>query len=197
MPLEGLVFIGRRRRHVGGRLGQVRHGLGGWMVAPRSSGIEIGGERGTDLLRDGLAGELGGPLLIERLHHAEDDEHRIDGLPAARLIVEQAELGGKRVGFADVGVDAAGVVLEEAAILRGEAGGEPLRSLPELEHALDAVMLDEVAAENFRDFAGSDAAHHVHLPETVLRGDVALCGDQVVDAGGGDVGDALVDRAGR
>ena len=104
-------------RHVGGRLGQIRYGLGGRMIAPRAGGVEIGGERGADLLRDRLAAELGGPLLVECLHHVEHDEHGIDRLPAARLIVEQAELRGQGVGFADVGVDAARVVLEEAAVL--------------------------------------------------------------------------------
>ena len=62
--------------------------------------------------------------------------------------------------------------------------------------ALDAIVLDEFAAEDFCDLAGGDTAHHVHLPEAILRGDVALRGDEVIERRrrcGGRPGD----RAGR
>ena len=181
--VEGL-FVWLWRWHVDRGLGEIRSGLGGRMIAPRAGRVEVSGERGTDLPGDGLAGELGGPLLVEGLDHAEDDKDGVDRLPAAGLVVEQAELCGKGIGLVDVGIHAAGVVLEEAAVLRRETGGEPLGGLAELQDALDAVVFDEVAAEDFGDLAGGDPAHHVHLPEAVLRGDVGLRGDEVVDGGG-------------
>ena len=39
--------------------------------------------------------------------------------------------------------------------------------------------------------AGGVAAEGLHLPEAVLRGDVALGDDEVVERGGLDVGDAV------
>jgi hypothetical protein len=60
------------------------------------------------------------------------------------------------------------------------------------EHPLDAVVGDEVLAEDFGDFAGDVAAGHVHLPEAVLRGDVALGGEEVVEVRGLDVGNAVL-----
>ena len=42
-------------------------------------------------------------------------------------------------------------------------------------------------ADYFRDFAFADAAQDVHLPEAILRGDVALRHHHVLDRTGGDV----------
>ena len=60
------------------------------------------------------------------------------------------------------------------------------------EQTLDAVVGDEAFAEDFGDFSGDVAAGHVHLPEAVLGGDVALGGEEVVEVGGLDVRDAVL-----
>ena len=53
-------------------------------------------------------------------------------------------------------------------------------------------MGDEALAEDFGDLPGDVAAGHVHLPEAVLGGDVALGGEEIVEVGGLDVRDAVL-----
>ena len=52
-------------------------------------------------------------------------------------------------------------------------------------------MQNERGAEEFGEFAGGVAAQHIHLPEAVLSGDVALGEEQIVDVGCLDVGYAV------
>ena len=47
-------------------------------------------------------------------------------------------------------------------------------------------VCDEVGAENHSQIAGGEAARHVHLPEPLLRGDVTLGEEEVVEVGRGD-----------
>ena len=61
-----------------------------------------------------------------------------------------------------------------------------------LEQTLDAIVGDETLAEDFGDFSGDVAARHVHLPEAVLGGDVALGGEEVVEVDGLDVRDSML-----
>ena len=53
-------------------------------------------------------------------------------------------------------------------------------------------MGDDALAEDFGDLSGDVAAGHVHLPEAVLGGDVALGREEVVEVGGLDVRDAVL-----
>src|SRR4051794_29060485 len=182
------LFVRLWRWHVRRWTGEVGRGLGRRVIAPRADGEEIESERGADLFRNGFPAEIGRPLITERLDHAEHDEDGVDRLPAAGLVVEQAELRWKRIGFVDVGINAASVVLEEAAVLRRETCGEPLRGLAELEDALDPIMLDEVAAEDLGDFAGGHAAPHVHLPHAGPPRGIGPRGGPGALAGGGGVG---------
>ena len=62
----------------------------------------------------------------------------------------------------------------------------------DLHDALGAVMGDKAGAEDLGELAGGVAAEGFHLPEAVLRGDVTLGEDEVVERGGTEVGNALV-----
>lgn len=61
----------------------------------------------------------------------------------------------------------------------------------DLEDALGTIMRDKAWAENCGKLSGSMATKHVHLPETVLCGDKALCNDEVVEAGRVDMRNAV------
>jgi hypothetical protein len=108
------------------------------------------------------------------------------------LVTEDAELEGevRALGF-DGGVDAVGVELEEVELVGRVVGEGAVCGGADLEGALDAVMLKEGGTEDFGEVAGDVAAEGVHLPEAVLRGDVALGDDEVVEGCGVDVGDAV------
>ncbi len=137
--------------------------------------------------------ELRVPTLVLHLHHAEQDEDGVDGPPRLWLVHEQAELGGEGVLVrGDEGVDASGVVVEEAAVAVAHGCDDLLGLGAHFEQALDAVVGDEAFAEDFGDLSGDIAAGHIHLPEAVLGGDVALSGEEVVEVGGLDVRDAVL-----
>src|SRR5215467_4198672 len=54
------------------------------------------------------------------------------------------------------------------------------------EDALFAIELDEIAAEDLGEFAGGGTAEHIHLPETILRSDVSLGEEEIVQGRGFD-----------
>ena len=60
-----------------------------------------------------------------------------------------------------------------------------------LQHALRLVVLDERGTHDFGQLAVGVAAHAIHLPQAILRGDVALRDEKVVEIGGVNVRDAV------
>ena len=93
-----VVFVVGGAAAAGLRLAQVEQFAGGRMVAPGADGIEIGLElRVVQLGGDAFARELRVPMRVERLHHHHADAERVDAGPGLRLVVQQAELGWKRI----------------------------------------------------------------------------------------------------
>ena len=172
--------------------GQVDDGLGGWVVAPGASGIEVGNEFWRELGAEGFAVEFLRECCGEVLEEGQADDNSVSGCPRGGLVAEDAELEGE-VGALGVhgGVDTAGVELEPVDLIGREVGVGTVGGGAELESALEAVVGDHVLAENFGHVAGDEAAKSVHLPEAVLCCDVALGDDEVVERGGADVGDAV------
>ena len=115
------------------------------------------------------------------------------------LVAQDAELDGEVVGGAglgaalslDEGVDAFGVLLEHVELLGGELGDGAVGGGAHLEGALEAVVREEGGAKDLGKLAGGVAAQSVHLEEAVLGGDEALGDEEIVHAGGGDLGDAV------
>jgi hypothetical protein len=108
------------------------------------------------------------------------------------LIAEDTELDREmRALGGDGGVDATGVELEPVQLVGRERSGGAVGGGLDPEGALGAVMRDEAGSEDFGEFTGGVAAEDVHLPEAVLRGDEALCDDEIVERGGVDVRDAV------
>ncbi len=92
----------------------------------------------------------------------------------------------------DEGIDASSVVIEESAVAFTQRCDDLFGLGAHLEQALNAVVVDETFAEDFGDLSGDVAPGHVHLPETVLGGDVALGGEEVVEIGGLDMRDSVL-----
>src|SRR6185437_16107016 len=125
------------------------------------------------------------PGLVEQLHHAHQDGVGVRWLPGRGLVHQQTE-GRRQVVFmrVDVVVDAASIVLKIAAVGFTEVGDDALGGFPDEQYALHAVVLYVGGPEYFRHVSGGHAAGHVHLPESVLRGDVALRDEEVIEIGG-------------
>lgn len=166
--------------------------MGGRVVSPGAYGVEVGDEVGGEFGGEGFAVEFLREGVGEVLEHGEAYEHAVAGGPGGGLVAEDAELKREvgALGF-DGGVDAAGVELELAELVGGEGGDGAVGGGADLQGALGAVVGDEGGAEDLGEVAGGVAAKGVHLPEAVLCGDEALCDEEVVEAGGADVGDAV------
>jgi hypothetical protein len=177
------------------RLSEVQADAGGRTIAPGADGVEVGFERGVvEADGDAAARELGGDVGIEGLNHRETHADGVDAAPRLRAVVEETEFDGKAIGLLalrDEEIDAAGVVVESSAVVGGLMVVDSLGSEPNLEDALGFVVLDEGRAHDFSQLAIGAAARGVHLPEAVLRGDVALGDKEVVQRGGVDVGHAV------
>ena len=87
----------------------------------------------------------------------------------------------------DEEIHTAGVGGESGAV-GGRQGGVGIFGDPPQAHAARfAVGLQQIRAENLGQVPGGEAAQRIHLPEAVLRRDVALDEKRVVQAGGADV----------
>jgi len=77
-------------------------------------------------------------------------------------------------------IDPLGVALEPVQLVGRERGNGAVGSGANLEDALGAVMGNEAGAEDFGQFSGGVATENIHLPQAVLRGDIALREDEIV-----------------
>ena len=80
---------------------------------------------------------------------------------------------------ADVGIHSARISFEEGAVARARHAERFLRGRPQAQNSLLAIQLERVLAQNLREFAAAEAAHHVHLPQAVLRRDISLGEEKV------------------
>ncbi len=129
--------------------------------------------------------------MIQELRHGESDQQRVFDCPDMRGVGQEAEF--QREGFAvlgDIGVYAVGIGLKLRVLRRVHLSDGLLRYLAQSEDALLAIRVHEVGAKNYGEIAGSKTACHVHLPEPLLRGDVALGEKEVVEGCRGDCWDA-------
>ena len=175
------------------RLAQIDDNAGGGMIAPGTDGVEIAFQLGVvQIGGDPFPRELHVPMGVEHLDHQDADAQGVDAAPGLRAIVEQLELGGKRIRvLGDEEVDAAGVVVKAGAVgpwqVRVDAPGRQAK----LKDALGLVVPDERGAEDLRELAVGVAAGGVHLPQAVLGGYIALGQEEVVLGGRVDVGHAV------
>ena len=95
-----------------------------------------------------------------------------------------------RAAVLHAGVNAADVRRKEFAIPRGERLHRALRSLGDAENSLLLVVLQTRRAHHLSEMPEGEAPHHVHLPQAILRGHVALREKYVGQRGGVDGGKA-------
>ena len=113
--------------------------------------------------------------VVEVFHHLVCDDNGIFRLPRLRSVLQNAELNGKAafIGF-DERIHPTRVRIK----IRTIAGTRLLQRFPGCRaHSQDALLTvdpERRSAQNLGKFSGSKAPHHVHLPEPVLRGDIAL-----------------------
>jgi hypothetical protein len=108
--------------------------------------------------------------------------------------VEQTEFDGKGIGLLalrDEEINAVCVVVEASAAVGGLMVVDPVGGEANLEHALRFVVLNKRGTHDFGQFSVGAAPRAVHLPQAVLRGDVALGDNEIVQRGGVDVGHAV------
>ncbi len=188
-----VILVVRRRRGSRSWLGQVDNLACGWMVAPRSDGIEIRLEpRVVKFLRDALPRELGFEARVERLNHHHADGERVDPRPRLGPVAEERELRWKGIRMLrDEQVHAAGIGVEARAFARWQAGIDALRSVAELEYTLGNIVLNQRGPHDFGKLAIGVAAIGVHLPQAILRRDVALRDEEIFLRGSFDMGNAV------
>ena len=184
------------QRHIGNillRRGDGRLGRNRRTVAPRPRGIQVRSQCRADARRNALPLQLLRPMLIEHLHHAHHHEHGIHGLPRLRLVHQEPKLRRQPILMRpDEGIHPARIIVEVSPVAVIEARGQPLRRRAHGQHPLHAVVLHQLRAQNLRRLAACHAASHIHLPEPVLRGHIALGKEQIVEIGRLNVRDAML-----
>ena len=71
------------------------------------------------------------------------------------------------------------VGLKIGTVARRKRPSPLTRDFAQAENALLAIMFNQRRAEDLGHLARSVPSHHIHLPETILRRDVALCIEKV------------------
>ena len=131
--------------------------------------------------------------MIQILYHLRGDHRRVFRQPGLRGVAQDAELKRQVIAMrVDVGIDATRVVFKAHAIFWGEGFQSLAGGCAQSKDALFFVALQQIGTQDFREFSRGVAAHAVHLPETVLSGDITLGEEQVVEIGGFDGGDAVI-----
>ena len=150
----GLGFVERDVGDVFLRGSEVDRGLAGRVVAPGGYGVEVGDEVLWEAGGESFTVELGGEAGGEVLKHGETDEKAVARGPGCGLIAEEAELEWKvsALDF-DGGVDAVGVTLEKAELIRRKGGDGAVGGWADEEGALETVVSEERGAEDFSESA--------------------------------------------
>src|SRR5438445_11020270 len=97
---------------------------------------------------------------------------------------------GTRLG--DPGVDATSIGVEDCPSLRIEMLDRDVCCVPHLQTSLLLVVLDIFLAQYLCEVSGRNAANHVHLPQAILSGHVALNKDGIDVGCGVDMGNPVL-----
>ena len=126
-------------------------------------------------------------VIVEILHHLVRDDDGILGLPRLRPVLQDVELNRKPIFMSlDERIHSTRVSIKIRTIPRTRHLQRFPGRRPQSQDALLAVDLERVLAKNLREFSGSEAPHHIHLPQPVLRRHVALSEKQIFQRGGLD-----------
>ena len=166
------------------RLAQVKQDAGRRPIAPRTHGVQVSLEMWVvEPGRNPRTTELGGPVRVQHLHHHHSHAYRVHPTPRLRSKTQQPELhrqGIRSFAFRDEEVYAARIVVHPRSIGRRQIHIHAPRRIPELEHALRLIVLEQRSAHDLRQLAVGIAPVCVHLPEPVLRGYVTLGHEEII-----------------
>ena len=144
-----------------------------------------------------LAGEARAQQLVLEIvaevpgHHLEPDE-AVGGPPGLGLMAEQLELERQQLGAGlQIGVHTRRIGLVDRLRLGRKPLEIPLGDTVDAERSQELVRLDGGLADDLRKPRLADPALHLHLPEPVLRVDVAHGKRAVPRRLGIDVGDRV------
>ena len=181
---RGVSWRGRILRGCEADQGMVPRGIGG-------GGVEVCGEIGADGPGNLGTEDLVFPETGEFLVEVGGNEEGVASGPGTRLIAEDEKFHGKEIGvLIDVGVDAASVGFQHGATVSRHGGDGNVGGLGEAQGTAFHVVIDGDVAEYLGEITGRRAAKEIHLPEAVLRDDVALRDEEIVERLRANVGDA-------
>ncbi len=133
----------------------------------RTVRADVGGDDG--------AIEFAFPEIAQSTVKVSGNEQAVRWLPVSRLIAQKRKFQRKVVlVLLDEFVDAAGVGFEHKARFWIEEGGVAFGGAGEAVGSKLFVDEKSPGAQDFRELAAGRAAEQIHLPEAVLRHDVAL-----------------------
>ena len=146
---------------------------------------------GADSSGDLRAVEFLFPGFGEGFIHVGTDDERVGGLPGLRLVFEEFEFDGEiPLVLFDEFIDATGVGFHDDARLFVKQGGVAIGGGTKAKKAEMLVNGKSNGAEDFGELTAGDAAEQIHLPQAILRHDVALGFGHVGERGGANVRDA-------
>ena len=190
--LEARIRSGATLHRLAGR-GRRRLGK---QDAPRPilpvGGVEIENPVRREEVRHPKPHQVARPLAAEVEGHHLGPHHGIGRRPGLGLEAENQELGRERPDpRVEPGIDPVDVGVEPAPRARCEVREGGRRAPMEAEHPEQPVGSEGGCAQHLRESPGPDPAVHLHLPQPVLRVDVAEGEEGVVLAPGEDVRDAV------
>ena len=172
-------FAGQRKCREQGARRRIEARVEGLEVRQRPRPIarirrqELLGSIGADLRDEAQPRELGAPVAGEIPRHDEEPADRVGGPPALGRDAHRVELDRQDVPFVEERVHARRVRLEVRARIGVEPRDDAIGGARDAERAHEAIDVVGTLAEEFRQPALRDAALEFHLPEPVLRMDVA------------------------
>src|SRR5713226_9045169 len=120
-------------------------------------------------------------IVIEVFHHLDSAQRGILRRPRTGRVAQDAKFEWQPLPVGvDVRIDAARISLEAGAVLLGRNLNRFARRRSQAQDSLLAIVLEKAFPQNFREFARSEAAHGIHLPQPVLRRYVSLRKKEIV-----------------
>ena len=135
-------------------------------VMPGRIHVQIRSQLRPELGQDLLAFQrIAIGIVVQILHHLSRDERGIFLHPGTGRIAQDAKLDGQAVAVRlDVGIHATRIGLKVRTILRRSNLQRFLGGYSDPKNSLLAIMLKKIPSEDFRNLAGGEPPHNVHLP---------------------------------
>jgi len=152
------------------------------MIAPRVDRVEITNKMRRKKCSQRLAIQLRRKAVGQVLKHHQANEKRVPRSPRRRLVAQQAKLKRQMSSLRRNGcVDAGSIALKQMQFIGRKSSESTVRGSSNLQRALGAVVRNQRRSENLCQIPGCVTTQRVHLPQSVLRGHVALSHHKIVE----------------